>query len=413
MISILHKKDCCGCSACVQRCPKQCITLIEDEEGFHYPKINPASCIDCGLCERVCPVIHQSELRTPQNVYAAINPNEAVRYASSSGGLFIPLAEQIIEAGGVVFGVKWNHHFEAVHAYTETKEGLVAFQGSKYLQSRVGQTFRQAEQFLKQGRQVLYSGTPCQIAALKLFLRKPYDNLLTIDFVCHGVPSPGVFRWYLYEEIKKKVSIDVRSNEIKDSALISSIAQVDVLAREHGYLIKDLSFRDKRSGWRFHSFVLTLQTLMYPHKLVTCSYRSNNNAYMCGFSADLYLRPSCHDCPAKSGKSGSDITLADYWGIEHILPDLDDNKGVSALIVNTEQGKQLLNSIGVTLHETKLEDFTCYNRAYSHSFPQSPSRTQFFAMKGKTFHQRIKKLYRLPLTYRIKLFFKENLKITR
>lgn len=346
-------------------------------------------------------------MRTPQNVYAAINLNEAVRYASSSGGLFIPLAEQIIEAGGVVFGVKWNHHFEAVHAYTETKEGIVAFQGSKYVQSRVGQTFRQAEQFLKQGRQVLYSGTPCQIAALKLFLRKPYENLLTIDFVCHGVPSPGVFRWYLNEEIKKKASKEIHSNEITDSALIPAIAQADVLAHEHGFVIKDLSFRDKRSGWRFHSFVLTLQSLMYPHKLVTCSYRSNKNAYMCGFSADLYLRPSCHDCPAKSGKSGSDITLADYWGIEHVKPELDDNKGVSAITVNTDRGKQLLNSISLTIHETSFEDFTKHNRAYANSFPQPSSRAKFFAMKGKTFHQRIKKLYHVPLTYQLKLLIKD------
>lgn len=407
MISIQNKKDCCGCSACVQRCPRQCIALIEDEEGFLYPQVNLDSCIDCGLCERVCPMIHQSSPRQPLNVYAAINPNDEVRHSSSSGGLFIPLAEKVIESGGVVFGVKWNHHFEAVHAYTEIKEGLIEFQGSKYVQSRVGQTFQQAEQFLKQGRQVLYSGTPCQIAALKLFLRKSYDNLLTIDFVCHGVPSPGVFRWYLNEEINKVAHRGPQGKTITDSTLIPSIAQADVFVRDYGYVIKNISFRDKRTGWRFHSFVLTLQTFMAPHKRVTRTSRSNKNAFMCGFASDLYNRPSCHDCPARSGKSGSDITLADYWGIEHVKPELDDNKGVSAITVNTDRGKQLLNSISLTIHETSFEDFTKHNRAYANSFPQPSSRAKFFAMKGKTFHQRIKKLYHVPLTYQLKLFIKD------
>ena len=163
MVRIEDKKGCCGCSACVQRCPKQCISLYEDEEGFLYPKVDVATCIDCGLCEKVCPVLNQSEERVPLEVYAAKNPNEEIRRESSSGGIFTLLAEQTIDAGGVVFGVRWNEHFEAVHAYTETKDGLAAFRGSKYVQSRVGDTFKQAELFLKQGRQVLYSGVPCQI----------------------------------------------------------------------------------------------------------------------------------------------------------------------------------------------------------------------------------------------------------
>jgi coenzyme F420-reducing hydrogenase beta subunit len=163
MINIQNKQDCCGCSACVQRCPKQCISLYEDEEGLLYPKVNLDTCIDCGLCEKVCPVLHQAEERAPLEVFAAKNPNEQIRMESSSGGVFTQLAEQTIEAGGVVFGVKWNEHFEAVHAYTDTKEGLAAFRGSKYVQSHVGDTFKQAEQFLKQGRQVLFSGLPVRL----------------------------------------------------------------------------------------------------------------------------------------------------------------------------------------------------------------------------------------------------------
>lgn len=142
MIKIQNKQDCCGCSACVQRCPKQSITLHEDEEGFLYPKVDMETCIDCGLCEKVCPVLHQAEERVPLEVFAAKNPNDEIRYESSSGGIFTLLAEQKIDAGGVVFGVKWNEHFDAVHAYTGTKEGLAAFRGSKYVQSQVGETFK-------------------------------------------------------------------------------------------------------------------------------------------------------------------------------------------------------------------------------------------------------------------------------
>lgn len=405
MINIQNKQDCCGCSACVQRCPRQCIALIEDEEGFLYPQVDPTSCIDCGLCERVCPVIHQHQPRTSLRVYAAVNANEEVRQSSSSGGLFIPLAEKVIEAGGVVFGVKWNHHFEAIHAYTEVKEELIEFQGSKYVQSRVGETFKQAEQFLKQGRKVLYSGTPCQIAALKLFLRKSYENLLTIDFVCHGVPSPGVFRWYLAEEINK--TLHAKQN-LKTQNL-SSVPTADAIASEHGFKIENIRFRDKRTGWKFHSFVLTLKQLSQSKQeesILECTYRSDKSPYMRGFSADLYNRPSCHACLARMGKSGSDITLADYWGIEQIHPQLNDNKGTSALLVNTKQGEDALLSLDVNLYPSTLEDFSKHNHAYAHSFPSPPSRTTFFKMHGKTFYQRIKKLYHLPLSYRIKLFIK-------
>ena len=203
MINIQDKKDCCGCAACVQRCPKQCISLQEDSEGFLYPMVDASLCIDCGLCEKVCPIIHQADQRTPLGVYAAKNPDEAVRMQSSSGGVFTMLAERVLAEGGVVFGARWDERWEVVHDYVETAEGLAQFRGSKYVQSKIGRTFQQTESFLKQGRQVLFSGTPCQIAGLKNYLRKEYDNLLAVDFICHGVPSPGVFRTYLQEEINE------------------------------------------------------------------------------------------------------------------------------------------------------------------------------------------------------------------
>lgn len=200
MIHITDKRDCCGCNSCVQRCPKSCIRMREDDEGFLYPEVDESVCIDCGLCEKVCPVIHQARENRPIVVCAAKNKSEEIRYQSSSGGVFTALANEIIREGGVVFGAGFDENWEVKHDCTETVEGLSAFRGSKYVQSRIGDSFKKAEQFLKIGRTVLFSGTPCQIAGLKRFLRKEYDNLLTVDFICHGVPSPGVWREYLKEE---------------------------------------------------------------------------------------------------------------------------------------------------------------------------------------------------------------------
>ena len=408
MIKIQNKQDCCGCSACVQRCPKQCITLHEDEEGFLYPKVDMATCIDCGLCEKVCPVLHQAEERVPLEVFAAKNPNEEIRHESSSGGIFTLLAEQIIDAGGVVFGVKWNEHFEAVHAYTETIEGLAAFRGSKYVQSQVGETFKQAERFLKQGRQVLYSGTPCQIAALKLFLRKEYENLLAIDIICHGAPSPGVFRWYLSEEIAQEAARQSGEKiQYRSSLPIPSIAKSDVLAREQGIEIENIRFRDKRVGWKKFSFVLSLKPLSKvttagENNSVSLSYTLHENAFMKGFLRNIYLRPSCYACPTKGGKSGSDITLADYWGIQHLMPEFDDDRGVSALTINTEKGQKFMRTIGAEIYSAPYEDLCAKNPSLLHSCRIPANRSRFFAISKKGFHRHIDDISRVPLKQKVK-----------
>lgn len=405
MINIQDKKDCCGCSACVQCCPKQCIKLYEDEEGFLYPKVDNSICIDCGLCERVCPVLNQAEERKPIEVFAAKNPNEEIRRESSSGGVFTLLAEQTIDAGGVVFGVKWNEHFEAVHDYTETKEGLVAFRGSKYVQSQVGDTFKLTEQFLRQGRQVLYSGTPCQIAALKLYLRKDYENLLAVDIICHGTPSPGVFRWYLSEEIAKEAARQSgKKIQFRSFLSIPSIAKADIFAREQGFEIEDIRFRDKRFGWKKYSFVLTLENLSsILNNRISISSPLNENAFLRGFLRDIYLRPSCYACPAKSGKSGSDITLADYWGIQHLMPELDDDRGISAIIVNTSKGQNALHSTDAELYTAPYEDICKKNSSLLNSCKIPECRKTFFSSKQKKgFHDRIIQVFYVPIHQRIK-----------
>lgn len=317
MIHINDKHDCCGCAACVQICPKSCIKFDEDEQGFRYPLVDKNICVDCGLCENVCPVLNQSEPKQPLKVCAAKNPDDRIRMKSSSGGIFTMIAEFIISQGGVVFGARFDEKWEVEHAYAETIQGIEQFRGSKYVQSRVGITYKQAKDFLNAGRKVLYTGTPCQIAGLKKYLRKAYDNLYTIDVVCHGVPSPLVWRTYI--------------NDMSES-------------------ISSISFRDKSTGWNNYSVSIVSEggdNLLYQ--------LHHDNLYMKAFLNDLCLRPSCFACPAKSGKSTSDLTIADYWGVANILPEIDDNKGISLLLLHSSRANELLYSLNLQVIETDYQ----------------------------------------------------------
>ena len=241
MIQLVDKSLCCGCTACASVCPKQCITMQEDEEGFLYPVVNASLCIDCNLCQKVCSELHHMNVRMPLHVYAAKHKDEQVRLASSSGGIFTLLAEKIIDEGGVVFGARFDARWEVVHDYTETKEGLAVFRGSKYVQSRLEDCYYKVKSFLQQGRKVMFSGTPCQIAGLKNYLRKDDDNLLTVDVVCHGVPSPKVWRMYLNEIIARKS---------KKNSVLSHHSNGKVK-------IQSIDFRSKSSGWKRYSFALS------------------------------------------------------------------------------------------------------------------------------------------------------------
>ena len=362
MIDIKEKKDCCGCSACVQKCPKQCISLKEDCEGFLYPEVDKSICIDCGLCEKVCPVLHQGEERKPLKVFAAKNHDEEIRKQSSSGGIFTLLAEKIINEGGVVFGVKFDKNWEVKHDYTETIEGLGEFRGSKYIQSRIEDNYRKAETFLKKGRKVLFCGTPCQIAGLKRFLRKEYENLLTVDFICHGVPSPGVWRRYLQETVARmcdKNSVSTDPISIKDAR------------------VESLSFRDKSHGWKKYSFALTLSATSRSGVKNTVSLCEvfSKNTFMKGFLADLYLRPSCYACAAKSGKSDSDITIGDLWGAPTIIGDDDDDRGTSLVIVNRNRCK--LDEL-LWMKEIDYKAMFAYNSAIERSARMPKKRLLFY-----------------------------------
>ena len=369
MIHIVDKSRCCGCSACVQRCPRHCISMKEDEEGFLYPVVDENACIECGLCEKVCPELHQGEERKPLKVYAAKNKNEEIRMQSSSGGIFTLLAEQIIQEGGVVFGARFDENWEVIHDYTETIEGLAPFRGSKYIQSRIRVTYQQAESFLKQGRKVMFTGTPCQIAGLKQFLRKEYENLLTVDFICHGVPSPGVWRKYLEELI-------ARQGDGKNSVLSHPKPPLLNSVRD----ISRIEFRNKRLGWKKYSFALILSVPVGhgAKNTVLLSEPYNKNIFMKGFLADLYLRPSCYACPAKCLKSGSDITIGDFWGIQNVLPEFDDDKGVSAVLLNTEKSLKTIPLYSIDQKEVAYEDVYRGNPALIKAVFRPQKRKNFY-----------------------------------
>ena len=414
MITLKRKEDCCGCHACESVCPTRCITMREDAEGFLYPETDVSKCIDCHLCEKVCPVINPfprpgvfpNELKDPLSFAAKID-DEQTREDSSSGGIFTALAENIIRKGGVVFGVRWNEDFKSVeHDFTETLDGLSAFRGSKYLQSIVGDSYKKVRQFLTAKRPVLFTGTPCQIAGLRRFLRKDYENLFTAEVVCHGVPSPKVWRLYL-DELLNKIKSGGEAlggmEKIQRGSLRSPGADVEPGSLE----IKDISFRRKVApgGWKKFSYVLSYIPPQSGGKIQLRFVREqlDRNVYMRAFLRDICLRPSCYDCPSKSQTSGSDITLGDFWSAWNYetLSEFNDNKGTSLVCANTEKGKSLLSEIAGTCrfkvvpYEWGLKG----NPALAHNPKRHPKREKFFGKlnSGEKLHEFVFPITKLPL----------------
>lgn len=360
MINLTKKEDCCGCGACVQKCPRACIVLSEDEEGFLYPSVRDTDCIDCGLCEKVCPVLNINESSLPKSVFAAKNLNDEERINSSSGGIFVKLAETVLSQNGVVFGAAFDSNWEVKHTYTDAVTGLNTLMKSKYVQSEIGNTFLLSEKFLKEGRLVLFVGTPCQIAGLKSFLQKDYANLLCVDCLCHGVPSPGVWRRYLNEWLIKK------SHEQGTCELV----------------VKDVDFRYKiSSSWEQYCFRILLQELKKgepERKIEHCEYHQNN-LYMKGFLNNIYLRPSCYVCKFRNGKCHSDLSIGDYWGIKKLMPDFYDRSGVSLVLVNNDKGEKYFNLIDVEKKESSFADAASNNIVITSSVKRNKKREYFYS----------------------------------
>ena len=386
MIHIISKEQCCGCSACLHICPKHSISFKEDNEGFLYPEVDVNTCIDCGICEKVCQVINQNEERLPLKVLAAKHPDDEIRMSSSSGGIFTLLADQIIDEGGVVFGAKFDKKWEVVHSFAETKEDLVPFRGSKYVQSRIGDAYVKAEEFLKSGRKVMFTGTPCQIAGLKRYLRNEYENLLAVDLVCHGVPSPMVWKKYFEEETTRQGTIAGNAN------LLSS---QDVL------IPAVVNFRDKSTGWQTYSVTLKYSsTSDEQEEIAVCSSAFYNNIYMQAFLSNLSLRPSCYSCVAKAGRSGADITIGDFWGIENVLSKEDDDKGVSLVLI---WEKDKIYDFNANLQEVVYADAIRGNACICDSVAIPVNRLYFFKnLECKGFVKSLKESQSRSLFFRVK-----------
>jgi coenzyme F420-reducing hydrogenase beta subunit len=315
MMLFSKPEDCCGCTACQSICPKNAISMQPDEKGFLYPHINQSLCVECGLCNEVCPMKKgpDKETNPHPDSYAVKHRSDEVRMKSSSGGMFTAISDWILEQGGTVYGAAFDAEFRVCHRRANTKEQRNTFRGSKYVQSNLGNIFSQVRNDLISDIPVLFSGTPCQVAGLSLFLQHTktnMDQLYLCDLVCHGTPSPMIFNDYL-----------------------------DMMKIKYGSEIKSISFRYKPLGWRGYNISLTFQNG------TSVQNKPDVMSYTDLFSSDIDLRPSCYQCPFANLFRPSDITIGDFWGIERSIPEYEDKMGVSLVLINTEKGKKLFHSI--------------------------------------------------------------------
>lgn len=352
MLEVLEHNRCTGCSACYTACAHNAITMQYDEEGFEYPVVNQDVCIDCGLCQITCPVLQYDKrktLRTANNDaqvgYAAKNKNYPQRLISSSGSIFPPIAEWILEKGGLVVGIAYDEKFNAKHLIIDSKDDLKDIQGSKYLQCKADNTtFIRIKDELKTGRLVLYSGMACQVEGLKSFLRKEYENLYTIDLICMGIPSSVIWQKYLN-------------------------------AFFNGETVLHVNFKEKSVGW--DSFCFYIKTNKREFK-----ERGMENLYLQSMFRSWNMRPSCFQCPFKNERRFSDFTLADCWGANRLVPSIDDNKGLSSVIVHSTKGQRLWRLLAdkVDSVEICINDIAAGNQNLIRNKQQTGDRKLFYEM---------------------------------
>lgn len=366
---VCEPKQCVGCGACVQSCPQGCISMFTDREGFLRPGIEEERCLNCNLCRSVCPVL-QNDVREAGDIlaYAARAKDPMIRNSGSSGGLFWILARSVVRRGGAVFGAAFSKNFRRVQHVGVTREAdLVHLIGSKYVQSDTGNTFTQVQKFLERGVPVYYSGTPCQIAGLKCFLGGDAPGLITQDVICHGVPSPAVWSQYIAE-----------------------------CENRTGSAVKNFIFRDKVHGWKNYSIRISFSNGEERRM------QQRQCSYFRGYLENLFLRPCCYQCRFKSDDTvQSDLTLSDFWGVGSVLPDWDDNLGVSLVQIRTERGGSLLRQVESELIFTPVnrEKALMKNPNQNSSAMEPPQREEFFRRFAKDPH--IKWIDRLcPLTWK-------------
>ena len=357
MYLITNKKaECSGCSACENIFPQKAIQMIEDEEGFRYPKINKQKCIKCRLCEKICPNIKRNLENNIIKVYGAKHRNEKEQYTSRSGGVFIALSNYILDLGGIIYGAKLNSDFSVTMERADSKEERDKFKGSKYVQADMNNVIKAVQDDLKIGRKVLFSGTPCQIAGvISCTSEKLRKNLYTCDIVCHGVPTKLVFYDYL-----------------------------KFIQRKYKKRIKEFNFRDKKFGWQSHIETITFED----DSSISKKYFRNL------FYGHNIIRPSCFKCNYANIHRPADITIGDFWGIDQIAPEFLDTKGVSLVIINNEKGRVLFESIKSQLNiiECSIEDCIKHTYTLNQPTPKPITREEFWKdYKSKDFEKIIEK----------------------
>ncbi len=337
-MKITDHEKCVGCGGCQHICPKSAITMIEDPEGFLRPRVDENLCVECGLCQKTCPMEAPCLLEGEKKAYALKHKDESARDKCASGGAFIALSDTVLKDGGIVYGVIYDENFRAVHARAESAGERDKMCGSKYVQSDPGDTFQQVAEDLKQGKKVLYSGTSCQIDGLQHYLtckNVNMQNLMTVGLICHGVPSPKLWQEHITNiQTKRKKTVI-------------------------GYFN-----RYKIRGWHEHNECITYEDgkKEYYTKL------SQNHKDL--FYGHYIIRPSCSVCAYATDPSAADITIADFWGIQYVMPEIDDNRGVSLVLTNSEKGETLVQSLqNVTLWETDRETALSHN----HTKPCKPN----------------------------------------
>ncbi len=389
MINITDKSKCCGCCACVDVCTHEAITLKEDIEGFWYPVVNKDKCIECGLCDKICPeqnieTLKKNDSPKPLKTIAAIHRNMRVRWDSTSGGAFSALADAMYRQGGYVSGAIYNEDFSVRNYVSNDKEDLVKIRSSKYLQSKAEGVFAEIRALLRKGEKVLACGTPCQMVALRSFLRKDYENLIIVDFICRGVNSPKVYRKYL-----------------------------DSLERKYGSKVVYVKAKNKELGWRnlTRKVVFENGEAYYGVSMVDDFRR--------GYHTNVFCRPSCYTCQYKGFPRIADITIADYWGIEKVDKNLDNNIGTSMILLNSKKGEAYfeLAKNDLEFRETKFESILAGNGALETplSVPKI-NREEFFKdLDDGTFESVTEKYFPLKKTDKksTKQKIKDKIKLLR
>lgn len=369
MINIVKKSDCTGCTACKSICPQKCIEMKRDEEGFLYPQVDKEKCINCGVCEKVCPVKNAGKTEKKQKAYVFQNRDDKIRRESTSGGAFTAIAEWVIRKNGVVFGVQFDEDFKVVHGKAEKLEDLAKFRNSKYVQSEVGNAFLDVKEYLENGRMVCFSGTSCQIEGLKSFLRKDYDNLILVDVVCRAVPSPLI--WEKYLSLKKKENED----------------------------INNIRFRDKFYGYKYSNFAIFNQ-----ENKVTYHKGVESDPYLRAFFSNICDRPACYECKFKKLERESDITIWDCFHVEKYDSKLDDDKGTSRMLVNSEKGQKVIEELATenTVVEIGVKEATDGFLAIFQSVKRNERREAFFEDANRLENRELFEKY-FPDTMKVKV----------